>query len=45
LEDFSCDINYITVTKFVKLAKFGLIEDFRVLYYIKGMEFVKLAKT
>jgi len=29
---------------FVKLAKFGFLEDFRVLYYIKVPNFVKLAK-
>jgi len=28
-------IFYIKVMKFVKLTKFGLFEDFRVLYYIK----------
>jgi len=30
--------------KFVNLAKFGILEDFSVLYYIKVHTFVKLAK-
>jgi len=33
---------YIKDTKFVKLAKFGLLEDFRELYYLKVTKFVKL---
>jgi len=36
---FPCAIYYINVTKFVKLAKFGLFTDFRGLYYIKGKKF------
>jgi len=30
--------------KFVKHAKFGLFEDFRVLYYVKVTKFIKFAK-
>jgi len=36
---------YIEVTKFVKLAYIGKLEDFRVLYYIKVTEFFKLANV
>jgi len=35
---------YIKVTKFVKLEKYYILEDFRELYYIKVTKFVKLSK-
>jgi len=33
---------YIKVTKFIKLPKLGLFEEFCVLYYIKFTMFLKL---
>jgi len=34
---------HIKVTKLVKLANFGILEDFCVLYYIKVTKFIKHA--
>jgi len=35
-------LHSIKDSKFVKFAKFGILDDFRVLYFIKVTKFVKL---